>query len=228
MHSKRIREKVKEDYDAIAKTFSETRKKAWPEFDVFKAYLSPGLEVLDLGCGNGRLSAFLQEAQVQSYLGLDQSVELLRMAQKNHPQEAFILGDMANFSDLLSAHVPDNPSKKYDAIFMIASFHHLPKENQLHVLNQVYDRLKPGGFLFMTNWNLFQASFWKAWVKMLISRPYGWKGLPILWQNQVERFYYAFSPKELRKLFREAHLELLEMQVGRNFVSICKKNVLQP
>lgn len=218
MHSKRIREKVKQDYDSIAEGFSESRQHAWPEFDVFSPYLKPNFEVLDLGCGNGRLLGFLRKQGVKSYVGVDQSEGLLAHARRQFPDGVFVEGDMAELSGLKL------PKARFDAIFMMASFHHLPQSDQLPVLEAVRERLKSGGFLFMTNWNLYRCSFWKEWLRMFFRRPFGWKGLPVLWQNRVERYYYAFSVRELRRLFREADFELLEMQVGRNFVSICKKN----
>ena len=217
MHSKRIREKVKQDYDSIAEGFSETRQHPWPEFDAFVSYLKPDFKVLDLGCGNGRLYGFLKKLSLNSYVGVDQSEGLLLHARKQFPDAVFLEGDMAELSRLKL------PQSSFDAVFMMASFHHLPKSDQLSVLKAVRERLKPGGFLFMTNWNLYRGEFWKEWLRMLFLRPYGWKGLPVLWQNRVERYYYAFSARELRGLLEQAGFELLEMQVGRNILSICKR-----
>lgn len=217
MHSKRIREKVKHDYDSIAEGFSESRQHAWPEFDAFVPYLKPDFKVLDLGCGNGRLLDFLKKQGVVSYVGVDQSEGLLTHARRQFPEGAFVEGDMAELSELKL------PQERFNAIFMMASFHHLPKSDQLSVLEMVRERLNPGGFLFMTNWNLYRFLFWKEWLKMFFRRPYGWKGLPVLWQNRVERYYYAFSTRELRGLLEKAGFELLDFQVGRNLLTICKR-----
>jgi ubiquinone/menaquinone biosynthesis C-methylase UbiE len=82
MHSKRIQKKVKDDYNQIAEGFSETRQFPWKDFECFKAYYRPNFAVLDLGCGNGRLLTFLENEGFKSYLGLDQSAELLKQAKK--------------------------------------------------------------------------------------------------------------------------------------------------
>ena len=45
--------------------------------------------------------------------------------------------------------------KNFDAIFFIASFHHLEDgTSRKAVLEKVKNLLKPGGKLLMTNWNL--------------------------------------------------------------------------
>lgn len=213
MNSKRIRGKVKDDYNTIAEEFSKTRQSDWKEFDVFVPYLKPGMEVLDLGCGNGRLVDFLKRFQVKSYLGADQSEGLIGLARKAHPELDFQVWDMASPPKLL---------KKWDAIFMIASFHHLPQKDQKQVLEWALSHLNPGGHLFMTNWNLFQFRFWKAWLKACLWPKWGFKGLEIPWNNGVKRYYYAFSPRELRGLFKRSGFEILEQQNGRNFVTIAR------
>lgn len=216
MHSKRIREKVKQDYNAIAEEFSETRRHPWPEFDLFKPYLKADFKVLDLGCGNGRLLDFLKEQGVTSYVGMDQSFGLLNHARKKFPEAVFIEGDMAELSEI------QLPFASFDAIFMMASFHHLPKSDQLPVLKAIRKLLKPDGFLFMTNWNLFRFSFWKEWLRMFFLRPYGWKGLPVLWQNRIQRYYYAFTRAELRKLLQKEDFSVLLEESGRNFVTVAR------
>ncbi|GAH26634.1 unnamed protein product, partial [marine sediment metagenome] len=47
--------KTKEDYNLIAEDFSRTRWNIWAEFSIFRDYVKGGDEILDIGCGNGRL-----------------------------------------------------------------------------------------------------------------------------------------------------------------------------
>ena len=212
MHSKALREKVKRDYNAIAPEFSKTRQSDWREFEVFRPYLKLGMKVLDLGCGNGRLVGFLKEWKVD-YKGMDQAEALVNLARKAHPGASFELGDMGDLPPL---------KEKFDAIFMVASFHHLPKKDQAKVLKWVAAHLKVGGLLLMTNWNLFQWRFLGAWLKALLWPRWGFKGLGISWNRGVQRYYYAFTPGELRRLLRRNGFELLEEQNGRNFVTIAR------
>lgn len=212
MHSKALREKVKRDYNAIAGEFSKSRQRDWKEFEVFRPYLKKGMRVLDLGCGNGRLVDFLSEWRV-NYTGMDQSEELVKLARRAHPNEHFEVADMAELPAM---------KEKWDAIFMVASFHHLPRKEQLRVLKWVVVHLEKDGLLFMTNWNLFQWRFAGTWFKTLFWPRWGFKGLGIPWKGGVRRYYYAFTARELRKLLRAAGFTLLEEQKGRNFVTIAR------
>lgn len=212
MHSRRIREKVKQDYDAIAVAFAKTRQSDWREFEVFLPYLKKNSSVLDLGCGNGRLVNFLKPFHVK-YEGWDQSKGLIALAQKAYPKERFSVKDMGRLPRV---------SKKWGVIFMIASFHHLPPADQIRCLKWVREHLKKDGLLLMTNWNLYQPRFWKAWLKMFFWPKWGFKGLEIPWDNGVQRYYYAFSPRELRRLLRQAGFLVLHEENARNFVTVAQ------
>jgi cyclopropane fatty-acyl-phospholipid synthase-like methyltransferase len=49
----------------------------------------------------------------------------------------------------------DKLKESFNAIFFIASFHHLETiEERKEVLKQVYDLLEKDGMIFMTNWAL--------------------------------------------------------------------------
>ena len=73
--------KTREDYNRIAKYFSDTRRSTWPEFERFKKMLKPGQNILDWGCGNGRLFLMLRDYDIK-YFGVDISIELLKIARK--------------------------------------------------------------------------------------------------------------------------------------------------
>lgn len=219
MHSKRIQKKVKEDYDLIAKEFSNTRQFPWADFDLFLPYYVPG-KVLDLGCGNGRLLKFLDKHGYESYLGIDQSDELLAHARMNHPKSKFISGNMSDFKII---------DGKFDAIFIIASFHHLPKKDQKATLENLKKHLNEGGFIFMTNWNLHQSRFLAMWFKSVFHPSYGFRGLLVPWRKEVYRYYFAFTKRRLRKLF---HATGYEIQIndyvrdGKDANLLTAKNIL--
>ena len=59
--------------------------------------VQPGMTCLDLGCGNGALTAELSKAGL-SVIGLDASPELLKIARAQHPDLQFVQGDAADFS----------------------------------------------------------------------------------------------------------------------------------
>ena len=74
--------KTREDYNRIAKYFSNTREYVWPEFKYFSSFIKDDQNILDWGCGNGRMVFCLQDRKVK-YFGLDQSCELIKITKKN-------------------------------------------------------------------------------------------------------------------------------------------------
>lgn len=213
MDSKIITAKVKKDYDLIGREFSETRRKAWKDFDLFLPFLSKKsarrVKILDLGCGNGRLLDFLQSKTVSEligddfdYLGVDQSKVLLAQAKHLYPKFNFFEADFSSSKGLLK-------SRRFDFIFAIASFHHLPPAEHERVLKQWNALLKKDGVLFMTNWNLHQPRFWKAFLKSLWGR-FGFRGLLIPWKNQVNRYYYAFTEWRLKRLLKKSGFHIVK------------------
>lgn len=93
-----------------------------------------GLSVLDLGCGNGALTAKLAQAGFQVQ-GLDASPELLEAARRSHPKLTFRQGDAVNFQ----VPVP------FDVVFSNAVLHWIDREKQDATLRCVNRALKPGG-----------------------------------------------------------------------------------
>ena len=81
--------KTRKDYNLIADDFSRTRDETWDEmFFLFENYLKPGDKVLDLGCGNGRWFKLFKTYNID-YIGVDSSVKLIDIAQKNNPEAKF-------------------------------------------------------------------------------------------------------------------------------------------
>lgn len=124
----------------------------------------PKIRVLDLGCGNGRLSDFLVSKSTESqssyeYTGLDSSEFLLQQA------EARRQAQLASFSliqaDLTSADWPailrntfkTEVNPEYDLICLFGVMHHIPGfETRLDCLQQARRLLAPGGELIFTTW----------------------------------------------------------------------------
>jgi tRNA (uracil-5-)-methyltransferase TRM9 len=220
---KDIKKKVKDDYNAIAEEFSSTRSFPWSEFEDFLPYYKTKSDVLDLGCGNGRLFKFLEGKGVGDYVGVDNSEELISIAKAKNPRGEFLVADISSLKGMRSVL---KSGKKFDAIFAIASFHHLPASGQIKSLKLWKSLLEPGGYLFMTNWNLFQVRFWKEWLSAIFHPKYGFFGLQIPWKMKggkiVKRFYFAFTKRRLESLFLQAGLKIVLFKNGRNFVTIAR------
>lgn len=98
----------------------------------------PGMTCLDLGCGNGALTARLAAAGLD-VTGLDASPAMLDLARRTYPDLRFVEGDATGFS--LAAPV--------DAVFSNAVLHWIDAERQPQALARVAAALKPGGqFVF--------------------------------------------------------------------------------
>lgn len=96
--------------------------------------VKPGSFVVDLGCGNGALTAQLQSRGYQT-LGIDASAAMLEKAKKMHPDLRFELADACAFQ------LPE----KADAVFSNAVFHWI--DDQESLVQNIAVNLRPGGQL---------------------------------------------------------------------------------
>jgi len=201
---KEFEDDKKVSYDAFASTFSKSRiGKKWPEVDycVEKARGELGREdfsVLDIGCGNGRLLESLKnQGWAGQYLGIDASVNMLQEAQKIYPQCRFLALDMLDISEI---------KESFDAIFFIASFHHLSTiQDRVKVLFEVKKKLNEGGVIFFINWNLYSEENTKKYAKNQTS--------PQEFQIKIgeyARYYHGFMQEELQMLFLEGGFTIKE------------------
>ena len=74
------------DYDKIASKFSDTRKYLSLDLRFFLKRYKAGKEILDLGCGNGRLAELFPK---DNYTGVDPSKQLIIIAKKLYPNYKF-------------------------------------------------------------------------------------------------------------------------------------------
>jgi ubiquinone/menaquinone biosynthesis C-methylase UbiE len=210
----RIIHKTREDYNLIAKLFSDTRQYIWTELKELGEYVKNGDNVLDWGCGSGRIILMLKDKNIH-YFGIDQSDELLKIAEKTFSKE--IKDGWVQFSSNATKE-KEFSDDFFDVVFMIASFHHLPnRETRLDLLKKIFKEIKTGGSLIITVWNLESE-----WAKEKINK--GWKVIGendflIPWKNSqgevlVERYYHHFSKEELEGLLKEAGFKIERLEFG--------------
>ncbi|MEA3272839.1 MAG: class I SAM-dependent methyltransferase [Patescibacteria group bacterium] len=234
--AEKLLQKTTEDYNKIAEEFSITRSIIWPELEGFIKYIKKGNHILDLGCGNGRLYDLFKDLSID-YTGIDKSQKLIKVAKekwKNTDAE-FRVGDILEFSE----------TKKYDAVFLIAVFHHIPnKELRLKVLKKIYSVLEPGGMLFMTNWMFWQKKYLPYIIKYTILKlvpakagthkmdfydiliPWKSCGLKTYGHSErmANRYYHAFTKREIKKLAKRAGFDIIKNKKSKwNYVTVCKK-----
>jgi len=210
-------DKVKQDYTAIAAEFSQTRLSLWPELQPFRKWVKDGDNVLDLGCGNGRLLELFQGVDIR-YTGLDSSAQLLTIAASRcpGPKVSFVRGDV------LSLPFAEN---SFDALYAVALLHQIPSSSlRLKVLGEAYRVLKKEGILILTVWNLWQKRYFKYILKTIFLKIFGrteldFKDAVIPWKMKdgtvIERYYHAFTSRELRKFAQRAGFSILEAGFAR-------------
>jgi tRNA (uracil-5-)-methyltransferase TRM9 len=215
---------IKQVYDTVAEHFSLTRKRALSSQLIdFKQYLADGQQVLDLGCGSGRMIRILKDFEVDCVL-TDISEKQLNYARKEDLGKIrttkFIAQDMtdSSFSE-----------NSFDIIFCIATFHHLKtKKDRIKFLKNVYSWLKPGGYFLMTNWNLMQ----KRYLKYIFNfQKRSWNDFMIPYKNNqgenlANRYYHSFTYQELKKMLIKAGFQIEKLELsenGNDRVSVCRK-----
>lgn len=98
--------------------------------------VEPGMIVLDLGCGSGKLTRQLADRGA-AVIGMDASEDMLRIAGKTYPELCFVRGDAAHFS----------LKEPVDAIFSNAVLHWVDAEHQDMMFDCIANALKPMGKL---------------------------------------------------------------------------------
>ena len=129
---------VKDDYNAIAKTYA----KCYSEIDYCKTYIDEfvstlsGKKVLDIGCGAGQITGYLTQKEIGA-IGIDFSEELLKIAKQKFPSSKFILADICEYEQ----------KEQVDGIITKDVLFHLSDEDLIAVLQKFKRLLKPNGNL---------------------------------------------------------------------------------
>ena len=201
---------VHDNYRDIAAQFDVTRKKyIWPELAKVLSGLKDGDSLLDVGCGNGRLIENLGNNNI-SYLGVDNSEELIKLAKINYPEQNFKVLDILKLETL---------TQKFDLVISVAVLHHLPShELRLEALKNLKSVTTPGGQIIFSVWKLwsnkkYQKYLWQnIWQKLTFKSNLDFGDLLFPWKNNrgeavSERYYHAFTKKGLKKLLNLAGLK---------------------
>ena len=133
-------------FDWFSNQFTSERREEFIEkiYPHMKAYLKPGDRVVDLCCGAGSITIFLEEQGAQ-IIGIDLAPGLITLAR----EEAVKRGAMASF---VQASVLDYPLGVglYDlAVCFGNPITDFPHQSFPQFRNRVFDALKPGGHFIL-------------------------------------------------------------------------------
>lgn len=142
---------------------------------LFDEYLKPGMEILDLGVGGGRLTPHLSSL-ARRYVGADYAAEMVTACRKKFPQLEFAVANAADLSRFASA--------SFDAVVMgFNAFDYvLPDEARVCALREIRRVLRSGGVFIFSSHNpraiLVRVSWNRHRVRNLAERIA--RGTPIL------------------------------------------------
>ena len=139
-------------YTQFAMQWHETRLVPWRAFERIATYFKGCERFLDVGCGNGRLGAYLlhENELIGHYVGVDFSVDLLAAASGLRNSE-FVQRDLSEPNAL-------DGLGQFDGAAMLAVLHHIPTvERRVRLLNAVFDVLQPDSYFVISNFQ-FLAS----------------------------------------------------------------------
>jgi SAM-dependent methyltransferase len=139
---------TRESYDAVAADYAERFDDELAARPLDRAMLAGFAElvrlggsrpVADIGCGTGRVTAWLAEQGV-SVSGIDLSPQMVAVARRSHPGLRFDVGSM------LSLDLPDG---SLGGVLAWYSTIHVPDERLPEVLAGFYRVLAPGGLVLL-------------------------------------------------------------------------------
>ena len=203
-------------YRQFGQAYAEKRAFYQPGMARLLDRVPPEATVLDVGCGHGRVISMLAEGGFRGrYIGLDASPVLLDIARARAQAVTFpvrlLVRDLARpdwAADLPQAHV----------VLCFSVLHHLPgRDLRVQVWRNLAARLRPGGWLAVSVWNLLRSPRRKARV-----RPWTEAGLHphdvdpgdllMDWRHRGHglRYIHQYTLPELEAEARQAGLRLRE------------------
>jgi|TARA_B100001093_G_scaffold515193_1_gene590973 alkylated DNA repair protein alkB family protein 8 len=194
---------VKDVYEEIADHFKVTRVYTWSWIKIFISKLKNNSIIYDIGCGNGRNMDF----ENQTFIGIDNCKKFVDMCLND--KKLAILANMTNIN---------LPSNSADAIICIASFHHLSnRENRIKALYEMKRLIKPECQILLSVWSINQPKKTK-----IVFNSYG--NQMVTWNHKYKRFYYIFRVEEIKTLFIECGLIIIDHKYDcGNEIFILKK-----
>ncbi len=184
----------REFYDAFAEEFSRSREAINP--GIRRALQALDLSaVLDVGCGDGRVSKALPPAS--RYVGLDFSRRLI--GRNAAPGASFALAEFSNPLPVAAGVFP--------SVICFATLHHLPERRAL--MSELARAARPGGRIAISVWQITHHER----MRKKIVEDQGNGDYVLDWKRGGRglRYVHEVTEAELSELAAVAGLEMIEM-----------------
>lgn len=180
-------DKIIETYNQTAQKFADSRSLEFnqPEFTYFQTQLPVG-SVIDIGCGSGNDTHFFLESGY-SYVGIDGSHEMIRIAQQENPGARF---EVMNFNQL------EFPERSFDGFWASAAFLHIPKSELPKSLTAIQKVLKPNAFGL-----ILMKEMGKSWEGLVQEKRYD--------DQIIERYFSFYLVTELARVISDNGFEIV-------------------
>ena len=163
---------------------------------------------LDIGCGTGKYLVYLKNLGFV-ITGIDSSETAIEMARQSLGKDLDVSCE--------NMFVYEIPTNTYDLIFSISTLHHGLKQEVVELIDQIYNKIIPGGKIFITlpdiesnkKWNTFKDD------KEIAPGTYAPQSGP-----EKGLAHSLFSEHEIRQIFskfKDLHLEI--DKIGRWYIT---------
>lgn len=120
-------------------------------FDELLGYANPKDKVYDIGCGSGQFAALVAEfTDVKTIKGIEIDEHLVSNAKQINKR--FSKEKNITFSRFSGSTIPKDIAK-YDLIYMIDVYHHIPRDIREDFMKQIFAKMKPGARLMFKDIN---------------------------------------------------------------------------
>ena len=133
-------------YDAVVG--ATTRERTFKNALIAQTGLQKGQRVLDLACGTGTLSIWIDQSLPELEVhGIDGDEDILSIARR----KAAKAGTRIRYAAAMSYDLP-YPDAYFDRVVSSLFFHHLNPRDKVRTTAEIYRVLKPGGELHVADW----------------------------------------------------------------------------
>lgn len=115
-------------------------------------------DILVVGAGGGlELKAFAEAQPGWRFVGVDPSAEMLDLAR-------LILAPLGASVELQQGYVDAAPSRPFDGATCLLTLHFLKRDERLHILREIHERLKPGAALVVAHHSIPETGDMARWL----------------------------------------------------------------